>query len=81
MALGCYLAIPAVVIAGAGLFRVIDPEMVHATTDYVRNYRLLEQAANGVPMATAGHSDSCSSPCSQTARLRRTTCTSISPAG
>ena len=27
MALACYLAIPAVVIAGAGLSRLIDPEM------------------------------------------------------
>ncbi len=54
MALACYLAIPAVMIAGVGLSRLIDPEMARASADYARNYRLLELAATGALMATAG---------------------------
>ena len=54
MALACYLAIPAVVIVGAGLSRLIDPEMARASADYTRNYRLLELAARGALMATMG---------------------------
>lgn len=54
MALACYLAIPAVVIAGAGLSRLIDPEMARASADYARNYRLLELAATGALMAATG---------------------------
>jgi len=54
MALACYLAVPVVVIVGFSFSRLIDPEMARASTDYVRNYRLLELAATGVVMATAG---------------------------
>ena len=54
MAVACYLAIPAVVIAGFGLSRLIDPEMARATTDYARNFRLLQMVATGALMATAG---------------------------
>jgi hypothetical protein len=53
MALACYLSIPAVLIAGAGLFRLIDPEMVRGH-GYVRDYRLMELARHGVPVAAAG---------------------------
>ena len=44
MALACYLLIPAVLIAGAGLFRLIDPEMVRGHANYARDYRLVELA-------------------------------------
>ena len=54
IALACYLAIPAVVIAGVGLSRLIDPEMARASADYARNFRLLKLAATGALMATAG---------------------------
>jgi hypothetical protein len=54
MALACYLSIPAVLIAGAGLFRLIDPEMVRGHADYVRDYRLMELARHGVLVAAAG---------------------------
>jgi len=54
LALICYLSIPAVLIAGAALFSLIDPEMARGHADYVRNYRLLEQVRHGVLMATAG---------------------------
>jgi hypothetical protein len=54
MALACYLSIPAVLIAGGGLFRLIDPEMVRGHADYVREYRLLELARQGLLVAAAG---------------------------
>lgn len=54
LALVCYLLIPAVLIAGAGLFRLIDPEMARGHADYVRDYRLLELARMGALMAAAG---------------------------
>lgn len=54
IALACYLAIPAVMIAGVGLSRLIDPEMARASADYAYNYQLLELAATGALMATAG---------------------------
>jgi hypothetical protein len=54
MALACYLAIPAVVIAGVGLSRLIDPEMARGSADYARNFRLLQMAARGAVMAVAG---------------------------
>jgi len=53
MALACYLSIPVVLIAGAGLFRLIDPEMARSHVDYVRDYRLLELTRLGALMATA----------------------------
>jgi hypothetical protein len=54
MALACYLAIPVVVIAGVRLSLLIDPEMARGSADYARNFRLLQLAATGVLMATAG---------------------------
>ena len=53
LAIACYLLIPAVVIAGGGLFRLIDPEMARGHADYVRDYRLLELARLGALIATA----------------------------
>ena len=54
MALVCYLAIPVVVIVGFRLSFLIDPEMARGSADYVRNFRLLQYAATGVVMVTAG---------------------------
>ena len=54
IALACYLSIPAVLIAGAGLFRLIDPELARGHADYVRDYRMLELARQGALMAAAG---------------------------
>jgi len=54
LALACYLLVPAVLIAGAGLYRLIDPEMARGHADYVRDYRLLELAQRGALMATLG---------------------------
>jgi len=54
LALACYLAIPALMFVGGGLFRVIDPEMARRHADYVRDYRLLELLRTGVLMATGG---------------------------
>ena len=54
MALACYLSVPAVLIAGASLFRLIDPEMARSHADYVRDYRLMELAREGVLVAAAG---------------------------
>jgi hypothetical protein len=53
-ALACYLLIPVVVIAGAHLSFLIDPEMARGSADYARNYRLLELARLGALMATWG---------------------------
>jgi len=54
MALACYLAIPAVLIAGVGLSRLIDPEMARGSADYAHNFWVLQQIATGALMATAG---------------------------
>ena len=54
LALVCYLSIPAVVICGAGLFALIDPEMARGHADYARDYRLLDMARIGVLWASAG---------------------------
>ena len=54
LALACYLAIPVVIVAGGGLFRLIDPEMARGHADYVRDYRLLEFARTGALMAMSG---------------------------
>ena len=54
LALVSYLSIPVVMMAGASLFRVIDPEMARGHADYATNYRLLEMAGRGVLMAAAG---------------------------
>ena len=47
MALVCYLAIPALMIVGVALSRLIDPEMARYSGDYTRNFRLLELRRNG----------------------------------
>jgi hypothetical protein len=50
-----YLAIPAVMFAGAGLFRLFDPEkMARGHANYVRDYHLWELFGRGLLMATAG---------------------------
>ena len=54
LAIICYLLIPVILIAGAGLFRLIDPEMARGHADYVRDYRLLEMVRLGALMATGG---------------------------
>jgi hypothetical protein len=54
LAVVCYLLIPAVVIASGVVFRAIDPELARGSTDYTRNYRLLELARTGALMAMAG---------------------------
>ena len=54
LAVACYLSIPVVLIAGARLFGLIDPEMAHGHADYVRDYRLLELARRGALMAAGG---------------------------
>jgi len=53
LAVACYLLVPVVLIAGGGLFRLIDPEMARGHADYVRNYRLLDLARLGALMAAA----------------------------
>ena len=54
MALVCYLSIPAVVIAGARLHSLIDPEMARGRANYARDYQLLELTRAGALMTTAG---------------------------
>jgi len=54
IALACYVAIPAVLIAGVSLSRLIDPELARYSADYARNFRLLELAAGGALMASTG---------------------------
>ena len=54
LAVACYLAIPAILVAGAALFRLMDPEMFRGHVDYVRDYRLMELARQGVLAAAAG---------------------------
>jgi hypothetical protein len=54
LALVCYVSIPAIMVCGAGLFLLIDPEMARGHADYVRNYQLLNLARLGVLWATAG---------------------------
>jgi hypothetical protein len=53
LALVCYMAIPAALIAGARLHELIDPEMARGHADYARNYHWLEMARLGV-LARAG---------------------------
>jgi len=54
LALACYLSIPLVLMAGAGLFGLIDPEMARGHADYARNYRLPDLSRTGALMAVAG---------------------------
>jgi hypothetical protein len=54
LAIACYLAIPLVIIAGAGVFRLVDPEVARVGTNYVRDYWLLEKARTGALMAAWG---------------------------
>ncbi len=50
----CCLLIPVAMIAGAAASRLIDPEMARHTSNYTRNYLLLEWVQKGLLMATAG---------------------------
>jgi len=52
LAVICYLAIPAVVIGGAGVFHLIDPEMARGHANYARDYRMLDLARLGVLWAS-----------------------------
>jgi hypothetical protein len=54
MALACYLAIPAVMIAGVGLSQLIDPEMARYSGDYTLYFKSLELVATAALMATTG---------------------------
>lgn len=54
LALACYLAIPAVMLAGAAAASLIDPELARGHADYARGFRLLEQLKTGVAAAAAG---------------------------
>lgn len=54
LALVCYLAVPPVLIAGATIFSLIDPEWARHSAHYVRDYRLLEMVRTGAVMASGG---------------------------
>lgn len=54
LAVVCYLAIPVVMLAGAFLASLIDPEMARGRADYARDYHLLELIKTGVVAAAAG---------------------------
>ena len=54
LALVCYLAIPPVLIAGATVFSLIDPEWARRSANYARDYRLLEMARTGAVLASGG---------------------------
>jgi hypothetical protein len=56
LAIACYLAIPRVLIAGATVFSLIDPEWARHSANYTRNYRLLEMVRTGAVMAAGGFS-------------------------
>ena len=53
-ALVCYLAIPAIVVGGAGVSILIDPEMALGHADYTRNFYLLTLVRIGVLWAAGG---------------------------
>ena len=52
LAIGCYVAIPIVVVVGGVLFRLIDPELALGGGSYERNYRVLELIQHASVMAT-----------------------------
>jgi len=54
LALACYLSIPVVLIGGAGVFRLIDPELARGHANYARDYHLLEMTRTGAVMAAGG---------------------------
>jgi len=54
LAIACYLAIPAVMMAGAALTNLIDPEMARSHADYARDYSLLDLARTAVLAVAAG---------------------------
>ena len=54
LALVCYLAIPVVLIAGATVFSLIDPECARHGANYPRNYRLLDMARTGAVLGAGG---------------------------
>lgn len=51
LAILCYIALPAVLVGGIALSFLIDPEMARHSSDYTRNYRLLDNARLGVLLA------------------------------
>jgi hypothetical protein len=53
LAVVCYVAIPAVVVAGVALFVLIDPEMARGRSSYARDYRLLDAARLCILWASA----------------------------
>lgn len=54
LALLCYLAIPVVLVGGAGLSHLINPELARGSADYSRNFQLLALAGTGVLLAAGG---------------------------
>jgi hypothetical protein len=54
IALGCYLAIPAIGMGGFALGWLIDPEMAHGSADYARDYHLLELVRGAALLAVSG---------------------------
>ncbi|HEU5182159.1 MAG TPA: hypothetical protein VFW45_15350 [Candidatus Polarisedimenticolia bacterium] len=48
------LLIPVATIVGAAAAHLVDPEMANGTTNYTRNYLLLDWTQKGVLMGTAG---------------------------
>lgn len=54
LAIVCCLLIPVVILTGAAVHRLIDPEMAQGTANYTRNYLLLEWIGNGVLMGATG---------------------------
>ena len=53
VAVACYVAIPVAVVAGVGVFVLIDPELARGHADYARVYRVLGLARLGVLAAAA----------------------------
>lgn len=54
LALACFLAIPAVLLAEGVVFRLLDPELARGFSHYTRNYRLIELARTGSTIAAGG---------------------------
>ena len=49
----CYVLIPLLLLAGGGLFQLINPELARGHSDYARNYHWLELARMAALMAAA----------------------------
>src|SRR5262245_38654412 len=54
LALIYYLSVPIVLIAGVGVFRLIDPELARGRADYARDYEFLQMVRMGAVCAAAG---------------------------